>query len=1370
VRFEDYDNKGRRWDQLIGELSENKGLIALLESRLGEFGVRLSDLDGRLEVTIRQNIEQLAANRGGDFKEFTELVEGKLYEIDRQAQKNKGHVDKLRELNSKLMVEIPTQVNKELQLLRNEMSSIESLRVSDVGVLRESFQGLEEVIGTLRTNLDSVRVDLKAVDERTYTAITEMKNVTVNISSTQVDELHASLSTTTDVLRRRLDELELRTDEAFKLGKKTENAILAVVKDHMDSLRVEIDSSGGRWREDILALREHGEGLGRDLGSLRTELRAIAGLHEQNDGLRARLDAVFKIHEEFGGRFARVEDLIDVVRRDYLRDLAALRRDVEVLLSEARGRRDEVDGRVEGVFARLETLEEEMRLTTKDSSIRKILADLAVHAREIDQNKDGLGELLLKLTKVERDLSNMHEVVQMARDDAKDAEGKAKKAAGLVEELDARLVSGEKKLWKDQQRQDGERAALHTEVAESVRRVAAFAVQIKNMSENVQLITGRYSALEDEMRRQAQIDKDLEKRVELVDDRSIKNLEKLVLLEERGQIQVEQASYVEMINSKMVQLEQEKVQNIADFRLDAEKTESSLSVLRDDLRRLLAKVEGHDSSLLTVKDDLSSLDYLKAEVANIWEGQRRQDRDISTLDGRLGKLVAYERDIKELRESLAALLTLQARLNDLRGGHEDHSRRIAEVVRELKRIDVVDEEINNLRIAIRGLDGKGDLEAVHGQHRRLEALLAELRDEMKKRFGDWEGNLEASEGRSRKLVNRVSSDLLEARGLLELLERRIGEVDVRMGNLHLTVDTSEMTAVVDARLLELSKTVEKNRAHVEKLRELNGKLMEEIPAQVNRELGLFRDELSRVDRISDIRVLRENLQAVEGDFGNLRRGMEKLSIDVDRMEQKNYAAITEIQNSTTIISNTQIQEIQQNFLGLESRLNQLDDRTNDMRKDVRRTVVENLTEAVRPVETRLEEVRVAAEEVRVDVGRLATEVQVVRDQEEGVQRAIRSVKVETEEVRDQMREVNRVQGGFVERFERVDGGINEVHSSLDGIVVQIRADLDAATRDWRSGSADVEGRFSTFAARFAAIEESLRDVGSDEVLRRLRADLEVHGREVTEARDGLRAVLAKVNLVEEGLRSHKSQIERNAGESERAIGLIGRWENSLEASIKETRKDQRRQDDETARLRAEVDRMFTVDRDLRAFQENIEMIRSKFGDLEAEIARQAKVDGNLREQIVEVGDVSVRNLEKIVLLEERNQIQMEQASYVETVNSRMVEQEKAQNVADFRLESERNELSINSLRDDLLKLVVRVDGHDVDVGRLRDGLVALEGLSGRVRHLDTIVVRLDEGYGLLDGRLSAEIRDRAQGDSALAIKLEHTENVLNRGITVLSKY
>jgi len=154
--------------------------------------------------------------------------------------------------------------------------------------------------------------------------------------------------------------------------------------------------------------------------------------------------------------------------------------------------------------------------------------------------------------------------------------------------------------------------------------------------------------------------------------------------------------------------------------------------------------------------------------------------------------------------------------------------------------------------------------------------------------------------------------------------------------------------------------------------------------------------------------------------------MDKLSVDVDRMEQKNYAAITEIQNNTTIISNTQVQEIQQNFLGLESRLNQLEDRTNDVRKEVRRTVVENVTEAVRPVEARLEEVKIAAEEVRVDVGRLASEVQVVRDQEEDVQVALRSVKVDTEEVRDQMREVSRVQGGFVERFERVDGGINGV--------------------------------------------------------------------------------------------------------------------------------------------------------------------------------------------------------------------------------------------------------------------------------------------------------------------------------------------------------
>jgi len=72
--------------------------------------------------------------------------------------------------------------------------------------------------------------------------------------------------------------------------------------------------------------------------------------------------------------------------------------------------------------------------------------------------------------------------------------------------------------------------------------------------------------------------------------------------------------------------------------------------------------------------------------------------------------------------------------------------------------------------------------------------------------------------------------------------------------------------IVDGKLLEVTRAMEKNKAHVEKLRELNAQLMEELPTQVNRELGILREEIVRIDRGGDIHILRETMQVSKDPF------------------------------------------------------------------------------------------------------------------------------------------------------------------------------------------------------------------------------------------------------------------------------------------------------------------------------------------------------------------------------------------------------------------------------------------------------------------------------------------------------------------------
>ena len=1427
ISLEDYEERSRKLSDRLGlDINEMRGLLEVIEKRISDNRTDIKDLDAKFDLNFQKNLDIFIRNfKGGDFKELMDLVENKLYEVDRQSQKNKGHVEKLRELNSKLMVEIPSQVNKELQVLRTELSNIDGLRISDIDVLRRSFKSIEEEFGGLKMNVGKLNVDIRNVEEKHVAAITEVKNTSITFGDSRLDEIQRGFFAANEGLKGRILALEDKTDDIKKNTQKNDSLFAAMIREHIQNLRVEIDSGGNEWKKDIAELRAFYTNTQNDLGALRVDFRNLEGLHANSDSLRLRLDQFLNIQSETNGRFERIDEAIDGLRKDQKKDLIILRRDFETSLADIRGHRDEVDGRVGGVYARLDSLEHDMKITLKESAIAKILSDLKYHGQEIEQTKDGLGGLLIKIKKVENDMTANHEALLGCRDEIGNFDGKVRRVFATVEEVDNKIHKydkGIKDLWSDQKRQDEEIGILRADLIATSKSLSVLSVDIKGIGDNTALAQ-RVSNLQEEVTRQARVDIDLKRQIELVDDRSLKNLEKIVLLEEQNHIQKEQANYVETINTKMVELEKKQTSDVWDA--DIKEHRGAISILQDDMRKLLSRIEGHDGEFVLVRKDLAGFNYLKDEVRNIWESQRRQDHDIGTMEDRLKRLDINENQLKELQANLQGLLAVHSRIESLVDGQQRHDRSIVDILKQLKRMDSIDGELNNLRVSIRDLlTLKVNIEALVDQQRKIEGAFELLTADVRKKLKDWGISLEDYEERSRKLSDRLGLDINEMRGLLEVIEKRISDnrTDIKdldakfdlnfQKNLDIFIrnfkggDFKELMDLVENKLYEVDRQSQKNKGHVEKLRELNSKLMVEIPSQVNKELQVLRTELSNIDglRISDIDVLRRSFKSIEEEFGGLRGTVSKLNVDIHNVEEKHIAALTEVRNTNITISDTRIHEIEQGFVrlteGLRDRVASLELGVEDVRKSSHKhelTLVSNINENVQMLRVDLDalgsrfkadidKIRDVTEVYHVDIAHLKDNIKDLNKKDGRVEKVIQSLHLESAEVRNKLDEWTRLHGDVALRVGRIDDLIADAKADLRKDIFVIRKDLDSHMQGTLGLREDVDGRLGAFLLRLDTFEKELRLTTSDKTVKKILADLAIYAKDIENTKDGLGGLLAKISGVEHLIAINKEQIAKSMGDTEICQSRVSKLEATLrnidhkvdmaESATRDLAKDQRRQDDDLAAVRSEYGRLSALDLDLRNIHEHIEITRSKFSSLEHEIDRQAKVDMNLKERVDDLDGRCISNLERIVQLEEQNHIHKEQANYVEMINTKMVEMEKQQKTEDRWGDVDAHQSSILALQGDLRKLVLRVDGHHVDIGEIRTNLSGLEKLRAALSALEVGLVDLRHesdrhrsDLKQVDMRLVQESGDRVQADANLGHRLEESSTLLGRGITTLSE-
>ena len=176
-----------------------KPMINDLRDSINNLGRQTEDL---VKNNVNENVgEAIRQLREGDFSSLKDLVDDKLNEVDHKCKTNEGHVENLRELNSKLLDEIQKQVDDELEKQKKatdeikkdhddnklelkkdideKFANIKDFRKEDVDELKKAKEDLEKEMENVRDNIGHLEQTVGKVEEEQENVITEFNNTKV---------------------------------------------------------------------------------------------------------------------------------------------------------------------------------------------------------------------------------------------------------------------------------------------------------------------------------------------------------------------------------------------------------------------------------------------------------------------------------------------------------------------------------------------------------------------------------------------------------------------------------------------------------------------------------------------------------------------------------------------------------------------------------------------------------------------------------------------------------------------------------------------------------------------------------------------------------------------------------------------------------------------------------------------------------------------------------------------------------------------------------------------------------------------------------------------------------------------------------------
>ncbi len=601
-----------------------------------------------------------------------------------------------------------------------------------------------------------------------------------------------------------------------------------------------------------------------------------AALQEGHNELRRHVEIMETDQDRQNNNVAGLEVTVGKLKNDN----AVFKGHVEEMLASLH----EADRRTEETFnGRLEAVDTDLAQMLRQGDLSQVLAELDSCKQDVDGTKNGLGDIVNKIEVLERNMLKDRKNIGIHKELIDNGLASINHRVDGTEE---KVEQNMQELWRDQRQQDEELSTLKEDVSATINNLSLLSVDVKGFQDNVE---AKIASLKEE------------------DERGLKSLDKGTPIEEQNQLQVEQARYVETVNTKVLEVEKRQAAPMVEAGIT--KSQDSISVLQDDMRKLLTKLGDHEGELAVLRRDISGYEYLKDESRNIWESQRRQDHDIGQLEEKVKKIDIKEAQLAEIQGSLQELFSLQGNTEKPTEKQQSHEKNINEIMTKIRRLDSIDSELNSITISIRELlMHKINTEVLMEQQRTAEEDLRDLSADVRKHMAEGIRNQEESEEKRK----RLDVDLMEVRDVLEAIEKRVSDnrMDIKellghnfQKDMEVFIesfkegDLKQLQDMVEDKLDEVEKQSFINEGHVERLRELNNKLMVEVPSQVSKELQDFRDEIGNLDdrRTPDIDAVQESVKSIKEEFGQLKLSMGRLSADVrsaEEMQKSAFAAET----------------------------------------------------------------------------------------------------------------------------------------------------------------------------------------------------------------------------------------------------------------------------------------------------------------------------------------------------------------------------------------------------------------------------------------------------------------------------------------------
>ena len=750
-------------------------------------------LEKRLDTNEKH--VQLLMTTDEDLKKDVGVLDGKNKDLSQKIEELEAADTFLREANQEVM--------KKAQNIEDEEKKLSMKLV----VVDDSVNEVKVEVKSRHEDVQKMVTDLKEEDEALWKKIEELGEefgkIDVRIEDVkrngsehakgQTDKLELAIGG----LSEKLKQLEgISNENAEVINQFTINHLTFEEKidnsfGDVREVNNEQDAKLGKLQKMVEEARDHS---GKIEVIVQDELRPLFGEVKDNvtvvQGEVKKIDLIMEKEEALEKALQGIREDVGKLNRDVEdteKDLESKTNDINIRIDELAGL-DKENG--ENHRNAIERLEQELLKQAEDAEkARRELLDILERLKqmqgEITQNYHGVGEAKDRALECEAKVQGISPVVSGHTEDIEDLR---KRVEGNVGSIGKNIMD----IHELMTNLDGIRAE-HQNVFIRIDSLDGNSADIRKKADSLE--DGLRSEIERLNSLEGRFDNDLKEKFLDLDDKNKNNLEQIIALQEMNYNNVQKITLVESMRDQIGRLEDEKQKSEAKIQLDLEEKDKTNMTKIADLQGLLdTKIMDMNAKLGEHGEDLGQL---KQDV-------KKAKEDIGDHDN---KLKGHEQELQDLKPQV------QQNKDDI------------EALKNLRpEVDNLREDLNAIKLAI---------------NTRIDKLDDEARN--------------SSENQG-KVNGKVRDDLVEIENRIDALKDKFGDDFKQMDDklrleimvkLKEDMDTirdqddnqfKELKDLVDSKIGEINKSLEKNDNHVENLRELNTNLLAEIKANVQEQM------------------------------------------------------------------------------------------------------------------------------------------------------------------------------------------------------------------------------------------------------------------------------------------------------------------------------------------------------------------------------------------------------------------------------------------------------------------------------------------------------------------------------------------------------